>query len=207
MPTKTTTSTRPVSRRTGGGSARHSEGMTQVRALSHPLRMRLIEIFAREPRTTKQAADILGEAPTRLYHHVAALEKAGLLELRETRAKRGTTEKYYATVSHKLVVGPEAAGLGRPEAARDHAALGLVLFEQARLELVQALSRSGHDAPEAMVAMRGVLHLTPRAARDLHKKLMAVVADARQASKNRKPTRTPKQRFVLTLALVPTPES
>src|SRR5437763_15673776 len=64
-------------------------GMEEVRALSHPLRLRLLELFAERPRTTKQAAEVLGEAPTRLYHHVAALEKAGLVRLRETRRKRG----------------------------------------------------------------------------------------------------------------------
>ena len=37
-----------------------------------------MELFAEAPRTTKQVAELLGEPPTRLYHHVAALERAGL---------------------------------------------------------------------------------------------------------------------------------
>jgi len=68
-------------------------GLEQVRALSHPLRLRLLELFKLQPRTAKQAAEVLGEPPTRLYHHVAALERAGLIRLRETRQNRGTTEK------------------------------------------------------------------------------------------------------------------
>ena len=67
------------------------QGLEQVRALSHPLRIRLVELFAQRPMTTMQAAELLGEPPTKLYHHVAALERAGLVELRETRQNRGTT--------------------------------------------------------------------------------------------------------------------
>ena len=52
----------------------------QVKALTHPLRQRMLERFAERPRTTKQVADLLGEKPTRLYHHVAALERAGELD-------------------------------------------------------------------------------------------------------------------------------
>ena len=55
--------------------------LDEVRVLAHPLRIKLLELFAAEPRTTKQAAEILGENPTRLYHHVNALERVGLIAL------------------------------------------------------------------------------------------------------------------------------
>jgi DNA-binding transcriptional ArsR family regulator len=90
--------------------------LDQLRLLSDPLRLRLVHAFADEPRTTKQVATVLGEKPTRLYHHVAQLEEAGLLELVETRPVRGTTEKYYRSVgrafaaSPTLFRGPEGAG-------------------------------------------------------------------------------------------------
>src|ERR1051326_7711550 len=84
-----------------------STGLDQVRALAHPLRLRLLELFARQPRTAKQAAEVLGEPPTRLYHHVAALERAGLIRLKETRQNRGTTEKYYEASDPMRPVGKE----------------------------------------------------------------------------------------------------
>src|SRR5438093_1274547 len=67
--------------------------VAQLRALAHPLRLRLFELFAETPRTTMQVAELLGQPPTRLYHHVNALERAGLLKLRETRQIRGAVEK------------------------------------------------------------------------------------------------------------------
>jgi len=76
----------------------------QMRALSHPLRMRLLEAFSRKPMTTKQVAAVLGEQPTKLYHHVDRLEHAGLVLLVKTRKKRGTTEKYYQTAARNFTV-------------------------------------------------------------------------------------------------------
>ena len=62
----------------------------QVKALSHPLRMRIIETLA------------LGEKPTRLYHHVGLLQKAGLIRLTHTQQNRGTTEKYYEPIARQF---------------------------------------------------------------------------------------------------------
>ena len=61
-----------------------------------------MELFAEAPRTTKQVAELLGQPPTRLYHHVAALEGAGLLRLTETRKNRGAVEKWYESISRTL---------------------------------------------------------------------------------------------------------
>jgi len=75
----------------------------QVKALSHPLRMRIIEtLAASDPMTTKQVADALGEKPTRLYHHVGLLQKAGLIRLTHTQQNRGTTEKYYEPIAKQF---------------------------------------------------------------------------------------------------------
>ena len=75
----------------------------QVKALSHPLRMRIIEtLAAADPMTTKQVAERLGEKPTRLYHHVDKLEQAGLIRLTHTKQNRGTTEKYYETIARQF---------------------------------------------------------------------------------------------------------
>jgi DNA-binding transcriptional ArsR family regulator len=184
------------------------EGLEQVRALSHPLRLRLMEMFAACPRTTKQAALELGESPTRLYHHVAALEKAGLIRLRETRRNRGTTEKYFEVVSNRLVGGPEAAAPGRKEARRTQAAMGFVLFDQARKELVQALAVNPESSPDALIAVRGVMRLSRKAARQVQKELLDLLGRLQKsaASERNASSRTKLTRYSLTIALLPTDE-
>ena len=83
--------------------------LEQVRVLADPLRLRILELLKRgEPLTTKQVAERLGEKPTRLYHHVEALERIGVIRLVETRPNRGTTEKYYQAVARTVVAHPAA---------------------------------------------------------------------------------------------------
>src|SRR5262245_5587359 len=88
------TNPRTAARRAGAAAERR-RATQELRALAHPLRLRLLEEFAGSPRTTMQVASAMGEPPTRLYHHVNALERAGILKLARTRQVRGTTEKYY----------------------------------------------------------------------------------------------------------------
>jgi DNA-binding transcriptional ArsR family regulator len=76
--------------------------LEQIRALADPLRLRILGAFCGVPRTTKQVANLLGEKPTKLYHHVEALERVGLIRLQETRPNRGTVEKYFQAVAAKF---------------------------------------------------------------------------------------------------------
>ena len=72
--------------------------LDQLKALGDPLRFRILEALADE-RTTKQVAEEIGEKPTKLYHHVDALERVGLIKMTRTRRNRGTLEKYYQVVA------------------------------------------------------------------------------------------------------------
>src|SRR5215217_5858844 len=89
-------------RSTGPGAPALTSTVADLRALAHPLRLRILELFAEGPKTTKRVAELLGEPPTRLYHHVAALERSGLLKLKETRKNRGTVEKWYEAMSRTM---------------------------------------------------------------------------------------------------------
>lgn len=95
------------------------ENVDQLKVFADPLRQKLLQGFCCNPATTKQVANLLGEKPTRLYHHVEQLENAGFIEVVETKQNRGTVEKYYQTVASKFVVdhalteqaGAEAGGI------------------------------------------------------------------------------------------------
>jgi len=76
--------------------------LEQIRVLADPLRVSILEIMAREEHTTKQVAQLLGEKPTKLYHHVEALERVGLIRMARTRQNRGTLEKYYVGVARRF---------------------------------------------------------------------------------------------------------
>jgi DNA-binding transcriptional ArsR family regulator len=159
--------------------------LDQARLLAHPLRLRLFEAFALEPRTTHQVAQALGLSPTRLYHHVNALQRVGLLELKETRQVRGATEKYYQAAGRTLEVEPGlfareregtrgGAGGGRVARTRDSlSAMAVPLLEGTRLDLIQALDRYG-DTPEPLqpVAARMIVYASPAKLAALRRRLL-----------------------------------
>ena len=191
--------------RRGGAIRLHRvAGLAQVRALAHPLRLRLLGLFGERPRTTKQAAQVLGQPPTRLYHHVAVLERAGLLRLRETRANRGTTEKYFETVASMFESPLPKSGRARTS-GKDQAALGMMLFDEARNELVRALAECDADAPETLpLAMRVVGLLTPAAAARLKKDLLRMLPWLKRERVRAEKSNRKLKRYSLTIALLPT---
>ena len=108
--------------------------VADLRALAHPLRLRMMELFAESPKTTKQVAELLGQPPTRLYHHVAALERAGLLVLKETRQNRGAVEKWYGSVAREM--GTTGVRQKGPKARAARRAVAATVLEQARQEVL-----------------------------------------------------------------------
>lgn len=96
-----------------------------------------MEIFAESPKTTKQVAQLLGEPPTRLYHHVAALERAGLLVLKETRQNRGAVEKWYVGVAQQIQDSPRSSDdASSPVRRKARRAVAATALEQAKQEVM-----------------------------------------------------------------------
>jgi len=146
-----------------------------MRALAHPLRLRILEAFAETPRTTKQVAESLGQPPTRLYHHVAALERAGLLRLRETRKNRGTIEKWYEAVPLTVnTSGTREPAHTTPKAAAARRGVAMAVLEQSRQELIAAMQRPG--AERALLG-RTVVALPPKGIRALRRRLYKTLKD------------------------------
>ena len=88
--------------------------LDQIKALSDPLRVRILEALTHSEMTTKQAADLLGEPPTKLYRHVETLHNAGLIELVRTNTVNGIVEKYYRAIASTIRVDQDLFTSGAP---------------------------------------------------------------------------------------------
>ena len=118
------------------------KNLDQMKVLADPLRIRILEAFCEE-RTTKQVAELLGEKPTKLYHHVDTLERVGLIALSRTRQKRGTVEKYYLAVARTFradsrVFQPKVKG-GSEKSALRH--MLSTIFDTTAAELASLIDR------------------------------------------------------------------
>lgn len=86
------------------------DSVERLKIFADPLRQQLLQAFCCTAATVKQAAEQLGEKPSRLYHHVDLLEQHGFLEVVETKQVRGTIEKTYQTVARKIIVDHALVG-------------------------------------------------------------------------------------------------
>ena len=153
--------------------------LEQVKALAHPLRMRIIEaLAASEPMTTKQVAESLGEKPTRLYHHVDLLQKAGLIRLTHTRRNRGTTEKYYEAIARQFRAD---ADLFSDETTDDRGSalrpMIRTVFDNSMSELLRLLDTHRADKLLEDEGLLGYIemHLTQEQIDDVQQKLKDVL--------------------------------
>jgi DNA-binding transcriptional ArsR family regulator len=172
--------------------------LDQLRALAHPLRLRMMELFAEGPRTTKQVAQQLGEPPTKLYHHVNALKRAGLLKLSKTRQNRGAIEKWYEA-SSSLISGRQ---LSRSQPMQQAiSGLATVALEQARREVELALRTAPGGRPLVMrVTVNGNKHRIA----DIRKRLLQVLTELQDPrSEKKRLDERDANRWTLTVAFVP----
>jgi DNA-binding transcriptional ArsR family regulator len=191
---------KPRRSRPSAEAADRARATQELRALAHPLRLRLLEEFAGQARTTMQVAAALGEPPTRLYHHVNALERAGILKLARTRQVRGTTEKYYevARKSFGAVDGGQVTGRMRGSLRN----LAYLVFEEAKSDLVAAITDTKLTPETAPVALRMLLTVSPAQIAGIRKELLALLASIRKECK-RQPPPADAPRWALTVAFAP----
>src|SRR5699024_8960571 len=67
----------------------------QQKAISSPLRSKMIALLYEKPMTPKQTADMLGKNPGTVYYHIQQLVKHDILEVESIRTEKGIVEKFY----------------------------------------------------------------------------------------------------------------
>ena len=158
------------------------DSLEQLKAIADPLRQQLLNRFAREPATTKQVAVALGLKPTRLYHHVAKLEKCGLIKLVETRPVRGTTEKYYQASASSIMIDRRVFSGEGARLASDHLSLKYIdnLWAGIRGDIAEYLQDDDADdssAEEEIIFAQGEIEVDEETAAILKQKLMTAIEE------------------------------
>ncbi len=152
--------------------------LEQVKVLADPLRVRILEALGQE-RTTKQVAEYLGEKPTRLYHHVEAMERVGVIEPTRTQQNRGTLEKYYLAVAKSFRASPELFSQANSEEGTESLVKVVsTLMDQAAQELkALAASGQGHTLEEEGVLTHAKIIASPAKIAAIQKQLHALLEE------------------------------
>jgi DNA-binding transcriptional ArsR family regulator len=134
----------------------------EIKALAHPLRIRILRLCLNWEMTNKELADRLHSDPGTVYYHVRQLVAAGLLVPGEVRTgESGALEKPYRT-------GTSTWWLDGPlnEEPADVRFMPIEAFQE---ELREA-------GPESVAtSARFVLHLTQEEVEELDRKVLAIL--------------------------------
>jgi DNA-binding transcriptional ArsR family regulator len=123
-----------------------------VKAMSHPLRVRILAMLGERKSSPRELAELLGATLGTTAYHVRTLERLGLIELVGERPVRGAIEHYYRATDRPGLT--DAAWTQAAPVARQ-AAVG------SNLQIVDEYARAsaaagGFDRPEAHLARRAV---------------------------------------------------
>jgi DNA-binding transcriptional ArsR family regulator len=163
-----------------------------LKALSDPLRIRILETMASRKHLTWSAKELAGELDvpqTRLYHHIELLVERDLIRVATQRIVSGIIESRYriAALSFRL----DSNLLASETPATHEASVELLrsVFDSARDDVGRAieaflranpgatLQALGDGEPERPVLTRGVAMLTPAKAAEFKQRLFALMAE------------------------------
>lgn len=83
------------------------DNLPQLKCVSDPFRIKLLELIAVKPKTGQQLADELDIPRAKIHYHLAELEKNGIIEIVKTEQKHSIIQKFYAPVAKTLIPSPD----------------------------------------------------------------------------------------------------
>jgi DNA-binding transcriptional ArsR family regulator len=119
-----------------------------LRAISHPIRIRLLAMLDEEPASPVILASKLNQPLGTIAYHVRTLFDLGLLKLVSTRQRRGATEHYYKTTGHPSSSEEAWEGLDAISKQR----LLTALIARATDYATRSAAAGGFDAKEAHIS-------------------------------------------------------
>ena len=121
-----------------------------VKALAHPLRVRILGILERRSATPKELAEILDVPLENLSYHVRALRDFGFIKLERRRMVRGAVEHRYGMVARPRITA--AAWEQLPAIVRE--ALDAASLDQIWDVVTRAAAQDKMSRPESHMARR-----------------------------------------------------
>jgi DNA-binding transcriptional ArsR family regulator len=119
-----------------------------LRAISHPIRIRLLAMLDEEAASPVILASKLNQPLGTIAYHVRTLYDLGLLKLVSTRQRRGATEHYYKTTGHPTSSEEAWEGLDAISKQR----LLTALIAKATDYATGSAAAGGFDAKEAHIS-------------------------------------------------------
>jgi DNA-binding transcriptional ArsR family regulator len=153
------------------------QNLDALRALVDGQRHRIVTLLIDEPLTAKDLAERLGIGRTRLYYHLALLERRGLIRVVDTRIVSGVQERTYRAVARTFRVDRAllASQVSEAEVFEAQAAILDAVAADVRARAVP----SGASPDDDVFVSRTFVRLSDARRRELESRLKALVAEYR----------------------------
>lgn len=144
----------------------------EIKAMSHPLRVRIVRLCGDHELTNKELADRLGEDAGTVYYHVRRLVDAGFLEPGAVRSGvSGALEKPYRSTGKSWWLSMPVEDVGSGD--------GVAPVEAFQQELAEA-------GPASIATYaRFSLHLSPEDVAELDRRIVAVIDEYVETDRER----------------------
>lgn len=159
-----------------------------LRALSHPLRVRIFDILAQEgPQTASTLAEILGESSGATSYHLRSLANHDLI--REAKNDRGGRERWWERPEGGIVYDARAVQGSPAGEAALHVAVAEV-HRRRHDELVEfflgRIDKEPREWADASTSMTSGISMTAEQTIELTKKIEALIDEASEKYRNQK---------------------
>lgn len=112
--------------------------LQQFKALSDPMRSKILGIVQNQPATAKQIATRLSASPGAIGHHLRVLEEAGLAKVVARRLVRGIVAKYYTRTARIFI-------FDLPPEAKNSESAELSVINRVRDEIIDTLKTGAQE--------------------------------------------------------------
>lgn len=127
---------------------RHPLDDRLAKALSHPLRQRILQLLNRKVSSPREIAEELGEKISDVGYHVRMLQQYGAIERVRTEPRRGAVKHFYRATTRAMLDDQQLAQL--PTSAQR--SIRAVVLGEIVDHVRHALERHGFDRPDAHVS-------------------------------------------------------
>lgn len=148
--------------------------LEQIKALSSPYRIKIIETFDNKPASAKDISVRMGEPHGRVNYHIKTLAKVGILKLVDVSVKQGVVEKYYMPVAESIVLDSRVVNKNDDNEIKDMRNAGIALFEKISKEFYGTMNNRDLKI-QKKINYDYDFYLTEDEADDLNKRIQGIV--------------------------------
>ncbi len=107
----------------------------QLKALSDPLRIKILSQLIEKPMTGQQLSETLNIPRSKIHYHLGELEKNGIIEIVCREEKKGIMQKFYRSVAKSIIPSDELMPFVDSRSVRQ---FGLEVINRLKKKIIKA---------------------------------------------------------------------